>query len=66
MRNAYKVLVGKSEVKRSHRRFRRSWGDNIRMYLREIGYEDVERICLAQDKDQWRVLFNTVMNLTIP
>jgi hypothetical protein len=42
---------------------RRRWEDNIKMYLREIGFGDVDWIRLAQDKDRWR---NTVMNLRVP
>jgi hypothetical protein len=39
------------------------WEDNIKMYLREIGFGDVDWIHLAQDRDRWRALVNTVMNL---
>jgi hypothetical protein len=44
----------------------RRWEDNIRMDLREIGWKRVDWIHLAQDRDQWRALVNTVMNLRIP
>jgi hypothetical protein len=47
-------------------RHRRRWEDNIRMDLREIGWEDVNWIHLAQDRDQWRAVVNTVMNLRVP
>jgi hypothetical protein len=40
--------------------------DNIRMDLREIGWKVVEWIHLAQDRDQWRALVNTLMNLLVP
>jgi hypothetical protein len=40
--------------------------DNIKAYLREIGLEGVDWILLAQDRDQWRALVNTVMNLQVP
>jgi hypothetical protein len=63
--NAYKILVRKSEGKRPRGRRRRRWEDNIRMDLREVGWEDVDWICLAQDRDQWRVLVNTVINLRV-
>jgi hypothetical protein len=36
------------------------------MDLREIGWEDMDSIDLAQDRDQWRALVNTVMNLRVP
>jgi hypothetical protein len=61
--NAYKILVGKPEEKRPLRRPRRMWEDNIKMNLREVGSGGIDRIELAQDKDQWRALVNTVMNL---
>jgi hypothetical protein len=54
MRNAYSILVGKPEGKRPLKRCRRGWKDNIRMDLREIGWEYVNWIHLAQDRDQWR------------
>jgi hypothetical protein len=43
----------------------RSWVDNIKMDLREIGWDGLDRIELAQDRDQWRALVNTVMNLRV-
>jgi hypothetical protein len=52
MRNAYKILVGKPEGKRSLERPRRRWEDNIRMELMEIGWEYVDWIHLAQGRDQ--------------
>jgi hypothetical protein len=66
MRCAYKILFGKCEEKRSFRRQRHRWEDNIRMELRETGWEDVEWIRLAQDRNQWRGLVNTVMNILVP
>jgi hypothetical protein len=65
-RNAYRILVGKPEGKRQLGRPRRRWVDNIRMDLREIGWDDVDWIDLAQDRDQWRAPLNTVMNLRVP
>jgi hypothetical protein len=41
----------------------RSWVDNIKMDLREVGWDGMDWIDLAEDKDQWRALVNTVMNL---
>jgi hypothetical protein len=65
-RNAYRILVGKPEGKRPLGRPRRRWDDNIRMDLREIGWGGVDWIDLAQDRDQWRALVNTVMNFRVP
>jgi hypothetical protein len=45
---------------------RRRWEDNIKMDLREIGFRDVDWIHWAQDRDRWRALGNTVMNLRVP
>jgi hypothetical protein len=65
-KNSYKILVGKPEGKRSERRPRKRWEDNIKMDLREIGWGGVDWIDLAQDMDQWRALVNTLMNLQVP
>jgi len=65
MRNAYKILVGKSEGERPFGRSRRRLEDNIRMDLTGIGWEVLNWIHLAQDVDQWRILVNTVMNLRV-
>jgi hypothetical protein len=64
-RNVYKVLMGKSEGKRPLGRPRRRWEDGIRMGLRDIGWGSVEWIQLVQDRDRWRAVVNTVMNLRI-
>jgi hypothetical protein len=58
--------VGKPEGMRALGRPRHRWVDNIKMDLREIGWGGMDWICLAQDKDQWRALVNTVMNLRVP
>ncbi|KAJ4446837.1 hypothetical protein ANN_13535 [Periplaneta americana] len=65
-RNAYTVLVGRPEGKRPLGRPRRRWEDNIKMDLREVGYDDREWINLAQDRDQWRAYVRAVMNLRVP
>jgi hypothetical protein len=64
-RNAYKLLVGKPGGKRSIRRPRRRWVDNIRMYLGEVGWGDVDWIGLAQDRNRWRALVNSVSNIRV-
>jgi hypothetical protein len=61
-RNAYRILVGKPEGKRPLGRPRRRWVDNIKMDLREIGWDGMDWIDLAEDRDQWRVLVYTVIN----
>jgi hypothetical protein len=63
---AYRILVGKPEGKRPLGRPRRRWVDNIKMDLREIEWDSVDWIELAQDRDQWKALVNTVMNLRVP
>ncbi|KAJ4441187.1 hypothetical protein ANN_11038 [Periplaneta americana] len=62
-RNAYRVLVGRPEGKRPLGRPRRRWEDNIKMGLREVGYDDRDWINLAQDRDHWRAYVRTAMNL---
>jgi hypothetical protein len=63
--NAYKILVRKPEGKRPLGRPRRRWEDNIKMDLKEIGWGGIDWIDLAQDRDQWRALVNTVMKLRV-
>jgi hypothetical protein len=65
-RNAYRILVGKPEGRRPLGRSRDRWVDNIKIDLKEIGRDDMDWIDLAQDRDQWRALVNTVMNLRVP
>jgi hypothetical protein len=55
-RNAYRISVGKPEGKRPLGRPRRRWVDNIKMDLREIGWDGMDWIDLAQDRDQWNFL----------
>ncbi|KAJ4450866.1 hypothetical protein ANN_02298 [Periplaneta americana] len=64
-RNAYRVLVGRPEGKRPLGRPRRRWEDNIKMDLREVGYDDREWINLAQDRDQWRAYVRAAVNLWV-
>jgi hypothetical protein len=58
--------VGKPEGKRPLGKPKHRWVYNIRMDLREIGWDDTEWIDLIQDRDQWSALVNTVMNLIVP
>jgi hypothetical protein len=64
--NACKILVGKPEGERPLGRPRHRWVDNIKMDLREIGWGGTDRIDLALDRDQWRALVNTAVNLRVP
>jgi hypothetical protein len=67
-RNAYRIFVGKPEGKRPLGRPRCRWEDNtrIRMDLREKEWGGMDWTDLAQDRDQWRDLVNTVMNFRVP
>jgi hypothetical protein len=65
-RNAYRLLVGKPEGKRSLGRPRRKWVDNIRIDFAEEGWGDVAWIGLAQDRDRWRALVNSILKLRVP
>jgi hypothetical protein len=64
--NAYRILVGKPEGRRTLGKPRRRWEDNIKMDLREIGWDDMDWIDLAEDREQLRALVNTVVNLRVP
>jgi hypothetical protein len=64
-RNAYRILVGKPEGKRPLERHRHKWEGNIKMDLIEIGWGCVDWIHPAEDRDQWRALANTAMNLRV-
>jgi hypothetical protein len=55
-------IGGKARKKEPLGRPRRRWEDNIKADLREIGWDGVDWIDVAQDRDQWRALVNTVMN----
>jgi hypothetical protein len=65
-RHAYRILVGKPEGKSPLGRLRRRWADNIKMDLREVGWDARDWIDLAQDRDRWRAYMNAVMNLRVP
>jgi hypothetical protein len=65
-RNAYRLLVGKPEGKRPLGRPRRRLVDNIRMDLGEVEWSDVDWIGLAQHRNRWRALVNSVLNVRVP
>ena len=64
-RVVHRVLFGKPEGKRLLRRPRHRWEDNIKVDLREVGGGG-DWMALAQDRDRWRALVNTVINLRVP
>jgi hypothetical protein len=65
-RNANRLLVGKPEGKRPAERPKCRWVNNIRMDLGEMRWGDVDWIALAQDRNRWRALVNSVLNLRVP
>jgi hypothetical protein len=64
--NTYRLLVAKPKGKRPLERPRRRWVHNIGMDLGEVGWSDVDWIGLAKDRDRWRALVNSVLNLRVP
>jgi hypothetical protein len=65
-RNAYRLLVAEPDGRRPLGRPRRRWSDNIRMDLVEVGWGDVDWIGLAQDRDRWRTVVSSELNLQVP
>jgi hypothetical protein len=65
-RNAFRLFVGKPEGKRPLGKPKCGWVDNIKIDLGEAGLGGMDWIGLAQDKDKWRALVNSVMNLRVP
>jgi len=65
-RGVHRVLMGKPEGKRSLGRLRRRWKDNIKMDLQEVGGSLGDWMELAQDRDRWRALVSTVLNIRVP
>jgi hypothetical protein len=65
-RNAYRLFVGKPDGKRPLGRPRRRWVDNIKRDLGEVGWGDVDWIGLAQDRNRWRAVVNSVLKLRVP
>jgi hypothetical protein len=64
-RRSYRILLGKPEGKRPLGRSRNRRQDNIKMALREIGWDDMYWIDLTEDWDKWSALVNTVMKLGV-
>jgi hypothetical protein len=66
--NPLRIMMGQPEGKRLLGRPGRIWVDNIKMDLREIEWDVLVWTVhdLAQERDQWRDLLNTVMNLRVP
>jgi hypothetical protein len=64
--NAYRLLVGKPEGRMPLGRPSRRWLDNIRMDLVKVGWGNLDWIGLAQDRDRWRALVNSALNLRVP
>jgi hypothetical protein len=65
-RGVFRVLLGKPEGKRPLGRLRLRWEDNIEMDLQEVGCGGMDWIELAQDRDRWRALANTLMKFWVP
>jgi hypothetical protein len=64
-RDAYGLLVEKPEGNRPLGRRRLRWVDNIKMDLGDIVWCGADWTCMAQDKDKWRTLVISVMNLRV-
>jgi hypothetical protein len=65
-RGAYRILVGRPEGRRPLGIPRCRWEDNIKMDLQEVGWEGMDWIDMAEDKDRWWAVVNAVMNLQVP
>jgi len=65
-RGVYRVLVGRSEGKRSFGGPRRRWENDIKMGLQEVGCGSMDWMELVQNKARWRALVSAVMNLRVP
>ena len=64
-RGEHTVLAGKPKGKRPLGRHRHRWEINIKMDLQEAGWEGMHWIDLAQGRDRWQTLVNTLMNLRV-
>jgi len=65
MRSAYQISVGKPEAKRLLGSPRYTCEGIIKLDLKEVGCEAVDSIHIAQDRDQWRALVKTTMNIRV-
>jgi predicted small integral membrane protein len=65
-RNSYRLSVGKAEGRRPIGKLRLRWLDNIMIDLVGVGWGDVDWVGLTQDRDRWRALVNSVLNLRVP
>ena len=65
-RSAFKILTGKPTGKRPLGRPRHRWEDNIRMDFEEIGINAGNWVDSAQDRNYWRALVNSTLNLRVP
>jgi hypothetical protein len=65
-RNAHRIVRGRPDFKRPLGRPIRRWVNNIKMDLIEIEWDGMNLIDLAQDRDQWRALVNTLINIRVP
>ena len=65
-RSAFKILTGKPPGKRPLGRPRRKWEHNIRMDINKIGRNTRNLVNSAHDRDYWRALVNTALNLRVP
>ena len=65
-RSVYRDLVGKPAGKRPLGRHRHRWEDDIKMDLYEVGWEGMDLIYMAQDRDRWRALASEFVNLRVP
>jgi hypothetical protein len=65
-RAAYRVLTGNPKRRRPLGRLRQRWEDDIKMELKEVGWEDIDWNALAQDRYRWQVLVHAVLNLRVP
>ena len=65
-RSAFKILTGKPTGKTPLGRPRRRWEENIRMDLEEIGINACNWVDSAQDRDYWKALVNSALNLRVP
>jgi len=66
VKNAYKILIGEPRRKRPHGGHSWRSEDNVRLDLREMGWQGVDWIHLARGRDHFKGAMNTAMNLQVP